>query len=541
MRVAPRKLLAPAIGLGVGLVAVVGVWLFNVVPAPTTSPTPATIELIPMPSVQPDVTGTVVDDGGPVAGTLVRWQTLDVFTHTDREGRFHLPLDPGEHRVTAWKDGYLISSSRNPLEIRLSRLPKQDNEHYQWGYPAAPKLYMRPLGRSTCADCHAEIGREWLDSAHAYSAIDPRFVSFFKGTDSNGRAGQGWSLKDERPLGTGVCAACHAPGLEANEADDFTKLLRDDLKPHDELKTGVHCDFCHKITGVVDGKMGLTHGRFKLKMLRPDFAKGEKQVFFGPLDDADRDNAYSPTYRESRYCASCHEGIVFGVPVYTTYSEWLDSPAGRDGTQCQTCHMRPTGKMTNMAPDFGGHERDPQTLGNHLFFSPDKETMIKQSVRVKADLERQENKVHVTVRLTPADVGHRVPTGFVDRNLVLVVDATDAEDKPLKPSAGPSLPDFAGAEVAGRPGKVYAKLLTDGKGNGPVPFWRDDATPTDNRLTPGQSDEVPFDFPADVNKVRVRVLYRRFWPEVIRAKKGTPEETTVFDQSFAPAGVAGDR
>ena len=69
-----------------------------------------------------------------------------------------------------------------------------------------------------------------------------------------------------------------------------------------------------------------------------------KQLFFGPLDDVDRgEDAFSPLYRESRYCASCHEGIVFGVHVYSTYSEWLSSPARRAGKQCQDCHMAPTG------------------------------------------------------------------------------------------------------------------------------------------------------------------------------------------------------
>src|SRR5262249_31537693 len=127
---------------------------------------------------------------------------------------------------------------------------------------------------------------------------------------------------------------------------------------------GVHCDYCHKIAEVDNPQPGLTHGRFGLKLRRP----AEGQLFFGPLDDVDRgDDAYSPLYRESRYCASCHEGTVFGVPVYTTYSEWLASPAAREGKQCQDCHMAPTGLLTNLAPGKGGIPRDPKTLANHRF------------------------------------------------------------------------------------------------------------------------------------------------------------------------------
>src|SRR5262249_12926542 len=125
---------------------------------------------------------------------------------------------------------------------------------------------------------------------------------------------------------------------------------------------GVHCDFCHKIAEARTTKLGLEHGRFAYQLLRP--AKG--QLFFGPLDDVDRDeDTYAPLYQESRYCAACHEGTVFGIPVYTTYTEWLASPARKEGKHCQTCHMTPTKTMTNIAPGHGGIERDSSTLASH--------------------------------------------------------------------------------------------------------------------------------------------------------------------------------
>src|SRR5206468_1854550 len=78
------------------------------------------------------------------------------------------------------------------------------------------------------------------------------------------------------------------------------------------------------------------------------------QLFFGPLDDVDRgEDVASAFQRDSRFCAACHEGTVFGVPVYTTYSEWTESPAGRRGQSCQGCHLAPTGTLTNLAPGLG--------------------------------------------------------------------------------------------------------------------------------------------------------------------------------------------
>src|SRR5205823_9129509 len=185
---------------------------------------------------------------------------------------------------------------------------------------------------------------------------------------------------------------------------------------------GVHCDYCHKVSGDGGGKVGYTHGRYKLDLKRP----GEGQLFFGPLDDVDRgEDSYSGFYKESRYCAACHEGVVFGVHVYSTYSEWLDSPARRDGRHCQDCHMKPTGTMTNIAPGKGGIERDPQTLANHRFFAGSREEMLRRCLRVS--LEREGDRVTVEVRVD--GVGHRVPTGFIDRQLLLTVEARDGNGR----------------------------------------------------------------------------------------------------------------
>src|SRR5262249_48794666 len=152
------------------------------------------------------------------------------------------------------------------------------------------------------------------------------------------------------------------------------------------------------------GPFGLTHGRFGLALLRPTHG----QLFFGPLDDVDRgDDAYSPLYRDARYCASCHEGTVFGVHVYSTWSEWRDRPAGRAGKQCQGCHTVPTGRTNNIAPGKGGLARDPHTLGNHLFFAGSREAMLRDGVCLVVEAG---TAGEVVVTLDAARAGHRVPT-----------------------------------------------------------------------------------------------------------------------------------
>jgi hypothetical protein len=442
-------------------------------------------------------------------------------TLTDSAGRFHLATAPGR-RITAAADGFLIagaSLTSSLLDLRLTPLPVADNADYEWVDPTP-----NPTGLHNCGNCHAEIYREWSASAHARSARGRHFRNLYEGTNWQSLPDAGWGLLQEHPLGAGVCSSCHAPAV----ADDDPAFY-DLRKLQGTALQGVHCDFCHKVAGPGTGTLGLAHGRFNLRLLRP----AEGQLFFGPLDDVDRgEDSYSTFYHDSRYCAACHEGVVFGVPVYTTYSEWLDSPARRRGQQCQDCHMTPTGKMTNVAPGHGGLRRDPQTLGNHRFFNGDQAAMLRRCLSVTAEFEPAGDTVRVRLRVAADGAGHRVPTGFVDRHLILLAEGCDRAGRSLRAQGGPTLPDATGPEFAGRPGRLYAKFLTGNDGRGPVPFWHSIPEVHDNRLTPSRPDELTLTFPAGLAEVRVQIVYRRFWQQVAHAKGWPDEDLLVFDQTL---------
>jgi hypothetical protein len=450
---------------------------------------------------------------------------------SDVNGRFQLPRLPATARITAAKEGYFIAgapAADNPV-IRLSRLPERDCESYAWRNPAPDPA--RPLN---CGNCHAAIHDEWARSGHAHASTNKHFLNLYDGKDAHGRPDRGWSLLREHPDGAGVCAACHAPTARPNPQEDFD--LRTAVKGLGELG-GVHCDFCHKIQGPGRGTLGLTHGRYQLEFLRPEKAERSPHgdLVFGPLDDVDRgDDAFSRFQRDSRLCAACHEGVVFGVPVYTTYSEWLASPARRAGRSCQSCHMAPTGKMTNIAPGHGGIERDAMTLGNHRFFAGSQLDMLRRCLKLTATAERTRHGLRVDIALSVDGVGHRVPTGFVDRQLILVVEPIGGTPNRAL-LAGPTLPDTAGSALAGRPGRLYAKVLRDGDGRSPAPFWRADPDYLlDTRLTPGETDSISWLFAQGTEGVRVRVLHCRFW-QVVADMKGWPDnETSILERWLAP-------
>jgi hypothetical protein len=191
--------------------------------------------------------------------------------------------------------------------------------------------------------------------------------------------------------------------------------------------------------------------------------------------------------------------------------------------------MAPTGRMTNVAPGKGGIERDPQTLGNHRFFAGSRAEMLRRCLTLSSTVERAGSVVRLRVRLEAlaSQVGHRVPTGFVDRHLVVVIEGQDSSGQRLDPLDGPRLPSPAGRELEGQPGRLYAKLLSDFDGHAPAPFWRARPECADTRLAPGAVDDSTYPFPASAQSVRVRLLYRPFWPSVAEAK-GWPDDTIVL-------------
>ncbi|MCI0684540.1 MAG: cytochrome c family protein [Gemmataceae bacterium] len=473
------------------------------------------------------VHGIVTSDAGPVAGAIVRWQGATDAAHTDEHGRFKLSRARRQHVITAAKPGFLIAAG-SPPRLHLAPVPDDDNDDYAWIDPTPD-----PGHANNCGNCHTQIHDAWTRSAHAGAAKNPKFLHLFAGTDGHDGSGPPaatWNLQAEHPLGSGVCAACHAPTLTSPELDYDVRQARG-VHRH-----GVHCDYCHKIADAPVDKLGTRFGRDGYRLARP---RGGEQLFFGPLDDAVRAGesfAYAPFYKDSRYCASCHEGVIFGVHVYGTYSEWLASPARRDGKHCQDCHMTPTGTMTNIAPGKGGVKRDPRTLASHHF--PGAAELLRSCVQVKTAVARTGAGITVTVTTVARNAGHRVPTGFIDRHLVLIVEGRDGDGRVVAASAGPVLPERAGAAWVGKSGWIYGKQHVSAAGR-PLPFWLSAAELIDTRLVPERPDQKRFSYPACVQTIRVRMVYRRFWDEVAVRRKWQDNEILVSDESIR-AGDDGD-
>ena len=191
--------------------------------------------------------------------------------------------------------------------------------------------------------------------------------------------------------------------------------------------------------------------------------------------------------------------------------------------------MKPTGGMTNVAPGKGGIERDPQTLANHRFFAGSHEAMLRACLSVSAD-----------PRAAAAPTVGRAGRGRRPSRPDRLHRPPPAPGRPghrrRRPRAGPDLGPAsagpAGAALAGRPGRLFGRILRGLDGQSPAPFWRADPTPVDTRLAPGRAERFVFDFPPGLARLEVRLLYRRFWDEVAQAKGWPDRDLVVLARTF---------
>lgn len=536
------------------------------------------------PATLDSISGRVVDsDGAPVPGAVVRVKATDPSTATDAEGRFTLAgLDPDMPVfVTAWAAGYYINGVADVMpravdvEIVLHTHHDTDNPDYAW----LPSTYHEGQGENQgCAECHSAadsplpLGEgagvratlpvdEWLLDAHSQSAVNPRFLTMYTGTDLEGNRspltrygynrdygrfplrpdpnqpyfGPGYKL--DFPDTAGNCAACHTPAAAINTAYGVDPTSVTGVESE-----GVPCDFCHKVWDVnLNAATGLPYpnmpGVLSFEFRRPP--EGH-QFFAGPFDDvAPGEDTYTPIQRQGQYCAPCHFGIFWDTTIYNSFGEWLDSPysdperaktAGLSSSKsCQDCHMPHLGATYFALPDKGAVERDPETIFSHLMPGASDEALLQNAVTMKVKAKIEGGQVIVNVEITNDKTGHHVPTDSPLRQMILLVNAVNGQGQALPLRAGPTIPEWGGVGdpthgyYAGLPGKIYAKILmelwTEITPSGA--YWNPTRIVSDNRIPALGSDSSTFVFAAPAEgpaRIEVRLLFRRAFIELMEQK-----------------------
>jgi hypothetical protein len=280
---------------------------------------------------------------------------------------------------------------------------------------------------------------------------------------------------NEKPSAFGACADCHAPGI-VGIAGGRDLLAATGLA----YEHGVFCEPCHKAADVDLTKAPGAGGA--LMIMRPAEAHQTspgtpwRQVMYGPLLDVANPSmggSYQPKFARAEFCAACHEqkqpallpGESLdpsrwpeGLPVHSTYSEWLAGPYGASETPCQHCHMPPNFSLQSSA-DLGttatssitfGFVRPPTQIRQHTFRGPlgGDDSLLAQSAFVHIAATPEATAIATTVSISNVGCGHALPTGEPMRALVLLVEA-EACGQILAPVSGSSVDDLGGALATG--------------------------------------------------------------------------------------------
>jgi len=511
--------------------------------------------------------GLVRNEKGPVAAAVVRVKGTSLSTLTDLGGRFTLSgLESGRAAaVTAWAPGHYVGGGQavlpagQELIITLVNYAPEDNADYTW----LPSLRRAGEGENQgCAECHSRQGTdlsfslpvdEWLQDVHSGSAVNPRFLTMYDGSDIQGRRGEEtryFSIKDygtfplppdpglpyygpgyrlDFPQTEGNCAACHTPVAAVN-----SPVTTDPRGLTGTAAEGISCDFCHKVIEVkLDPTAGLPRpnapGVLSLEFRRPHQGP---QLVAGPSDDvAPGEDTFAPVQRESRFCAACHFGVFWDTVVYNSFGEWLESPYSQPGLgkTCQDCHMQPRGVPHCARPDKGGVTRDPATVFSHKMPGAADADLLRHAVTLSLAATKDQGRVTARVTITNDRTGHHVPTDSPLRQMILLVDAAGGDGREFPLIDGPVLPSWCGpikgklGHYAGLPGMAFAKVLeemwTRIKPTGA--YWNPTRVVSDNRLAAFASNTSTYVFEAPAGQrveVRARLIYRRAFIELMEVK-----------------------
>lgn len=528
---------------------------------------------------QGTISGTVRSAGGPVEGAVVRVKTTSVSTVSDRAGRFALQgIDRAQKvALTAFAPGFFVggpvsaSGGASDVSLVLTRHALEDNPDYPW--MSAFRIAGLALN---CENCHSDPHDpsstlpfdEWQRDAHGTSATNARFLSMYNGTDLGGTRrspktryvvdrdygrfprppdpnepyfGPGYLL--DSLSSPGDCAACHLPAAAVN-----APYATDPNGTTPAHRESVACDLCHKIWAVkLDPATGLPRpnmpGVMSIEFRRP----GEgHQLFIGPYDDvATGADTYSPLQRQSQICAPCHFGEFWGVKVYNSFGEWLDSDYAdpKTGQTCQDCHMPRRGARRIALPEKGGLERNSSTVFSHLMPGAADEALLKDTAKVEMDVRVREDRVLVDVRVTNEKAGHHIPTDHPARNILLVLSATDGRGSELEYLGTQRIPDWGGqgtraTDYAGRPGKGYAKILEElWTGVSPTAaYWRQTRLKADTRIPAKAVDMTHYEFRAPreggAAAIKARLIFRRAFKKLADQKSWNVPDILMNETSL---------
>ena len=321
-----------------------------------------------------------------------------------------------------------------------------------------------------CGNCHKNIYQTWSNSMHAQAISDPVFkLDYLHALNEYGE-----KIRE-------YCLSCHSP---------TTRYSGDSYLKNRISREGINCDFCHSIYAV------------DLENPKDPFKVNPGSTQYGPYQNASspaHQATYSELHTRSEFCAGCHQlKNSSGVLVLGTYSEWKEGPYPEQKVYCQNCHMPKVPGMPIVDPKV---KKSELNMTAHEFLGGHSEINLQHSATLRTQFEVEKSKALVTVFVTNAESGHKLPTGTPVRKVILSVKLLD--DK--------------GNKIAQKE-KVYQKVLLDQSGEVLTESYKmilDAASVlSDNRIAPKETrqEKFEFDLPSGIKPFSVESDLRYQYP-----------------------------
>ncbi len=271
------------------------------------------------------------------------------------------------------------------------------------------------LSAESCGGCHREIYNEWAVSTHRRAWLDDAQFQHELKKSRGELAKEGDPRRDVGWL----CVNCHTPlvnqlpqlvvGLE--DGDIAKPIYVDNPKFDEKLQLdAITCATCHVRDGVILGPHGDgTHAPHPVK-------KDESLL-------------------KVDICTSCHQAeMVYEVQqlgcFFSTGREWKESPAGKAGQTCQSCHMPEVERKVAEAFDVPKRKTRRHWFGGSLIpKKPEYEAEIAPLREVYPDgvtLTLVSGETF-SVRVANDQAGHHMPSGDPERHIDVEVEVLDGE------------------------------------------------------------------------------------------------------------------
>ncbi len=364
-----------------------------------------------------------------------------------------------------------------------------------------------------CKSCHEDIFNQWADSNHKNLV----------GTNPYYLVVEDVAAKVEGEEFRKWCMGCHNPsaittGLVDKTTDTMDKFfesgaktLINELKVHGnaKLEEGISCVACHRITKIEDAggnaayTLNLTERqKYVFEDTNNDAAQWLSEKFINSKPKAHLDSYMKPVYKDSVYCASCHDEFTpgSGSKIVSTYKEWQESSFNNPSDPskhktCIDCHMTylEDDKLSPLRgrSTTGGKIKDDVKVhyfaGSNHFLSglknKEHEDQTLQLLRTSAELDVNIEGTKIDVGVKNVGAGHHLPTGVADfRELWLDITVKDRNGKVVFESG--KLKEDGNLGVDARP---FMKVFGDKDGK-PVGllFWRYEKLLSDTRIAAGE-------------------------------------------------------